>query len=113
MTVVETPWFLRDAASTLTEPERQELVAFLATNLEAGIVMAETGGIRKLRWGTEGRGKRAGVRVILYYHSEALPLFLLNVFAKREKANLSKAQRNELRSLVRRLVAGYQRRMPK
>lgn len=113
MTVVETPWFLRDAASALAEPERQKLVTFFAANSEAGIVMAETGGIRKLRWGTQGRGKRGGVRVIYYYHSEARPLFLLNVFAKNEKANLSKAERNELRSLAARLVAGYQRRMPK
>jgi hypothetical protein len=113
MTVVETPSFLRDAASSLTETERQELVAFLAANPEAGVVMAETGGIRKLRWGTQGRGKRGGVRVIYYYHSEALPLFLLNVFAKNEKVNLSKAERNELRLLAPRLVAGYQRRLPR
>lgn len=113
MTVVETPWFLRDAASALTEPERRELVAFLAANPEAGIVMAETGGIRKLRWGAQGRGKRGGVRVIYYYHSQALPLFLLNVFAKNEKASLSKAERNDSRQLAPRLVAGYQRRMPR
>lgn len=113
MAVVETPWFLRDVASALTEPERQELVTFLAANPAAGVVMAETGGIRKLRWGTQGRGKRGGLRVIYYYHSEALPLFFLNVFAKNEKANLSQAERNELRSLVPRFVAGYQRRMPK
>lgn len=113
MTVVETPWFLRDAASALTEQERSELVAFLAANPEAGSRMAETGGVRKLRWGTRGRGKRGGVRVIYYYHSEALPLFLLNVFAKNEKANLSKEERNEMRQLVPRLVAGYQRRMAK
>jgi hypothetical protein len=50
MTVVETPWFLRDAASALTERERFNLVAFLAANPEAGDIMAETGGIRKLRW---------------------------------------------------------------
>ena len=111
MTVVETPGFLRDAASALTEPERQGLVAFLAANPEAGILMAETGGIRKLRWGTQGRGKRGGVRVIYYYHSETLPLFLLNVFAKNEQANLSKAERNQLKLLVPRLVAGYQRRI--
>jgi len=113
MTVAETPWFLRDAESALTEQERQELVAFLAANPEAGSLMAETGGIRKLRWGTRGRGKRGGVRVIYYYHSEALPLFLLNVFAKNEKANLSKEERNEMRRLVPQLVAGYQRRTPK
>lgn len=51
--------------------------------------------------------------MIYYYHSEALPLFLLNVFAKNEKANLSKEERNEMRQLVPRLVAGYQRRMAK
>lgn len=113
MTVVETPWFLRDAASALTEQERFDLVAFLAANPEAGDLMAETGGIRKLRWGTRGRGKRGGVRVIYYYHSESLPLFLLNVFAKNEKANLSKAERNEMKELVPRLVASYQKRMPK
>lgn len=113
MTVVETPWFLRDAATALTESERQELVAFLAANPAAGVVLAETGGIRKLRWGTQGRGKRGGVRVIYYYHSEALPLFLLSVFAKNEKANLSHAERNELRLLVPRLVAGCQRRLPR
>lgn len=113
MTVVETPWFLRDAASRLTEPERSDLVAFLAANPEAGDLMAETGGIRKLRWGVRGRGKRGGVRVIYYYHNESLPLFLLNVFAKNEKTNLSRAERNELKHLVPRLVAGYQKRMPR
>lgn len=107
MTVVETPSFLRDVASRMTERERLELVLFLAENPEAGDVMAETGGIRKLRWGTQGRGKRGGIRVIYYFHSETLPLFLLNVFAKNEKANLSKAERNELKALAPRLVKGY------
>lgn len=110
MTVVETPSFLRDAASNLTEQERFEVVTFLATNPEAGDLMAETGGIRKLRWGRPGMGKRGGVRVIYYYHSESVPLFLLNVFAKNEKANLSKAERNEMRRLVPQLVAGYRKR---
>lgn len=113
MTVVETPGFLRDAAGALTEQERLELVAFVAANPEAGSLMAGTGGIRKLRWGAAGRGKRGGVRVIYYYHSEDLPLFLLSVFAKNEKANLSQAERNEVRQLVPRLVASYLRRRAK
>lgn len=111
MTVVETPSFLRDAASAFTEDDRLELVIFLASNPEAGALMAETGGIRKLRWATQGRGKRGGVRVIYYYHSDALPLFLLNVFSKNEKANLSKAERNEMKKLVPRLLAGYGKRI--
>jgi hypothetical protein len=85
----------------------------LLANPEAGDLMAGTGGIRKLRWGARGRGKRGGVRVIYYHHSESLPLFLLSVFAKNEKANLSHAERNEMRQLVPRLVAGYKRMMSK
>jgi hypothetical protein len=110
MTVVETRAFLRDSASTLTEEERVALINYLAANPEAGDLMAETGGIRKLRWGVSGRGKRGGVRVISNFHAESIPLFLLNVFAKNEKANLTKAERNELRSLVGILVEGYRGR---
>lgn len=58
--------------------------------------MQGTGGIRKLRWSAQGRGKSGGVRVIYYHHNGSMPLFLLTVFGKGEKANLSKAERIEL-----------------
>jgi hypothetical protein len=67
--------------------------------------MQGTGGVRKLRWGRGGRGKSGGVRVIYYFHSEVMPLYLLTVFGKNEKADLSKAERNELAGLVRMLKA--------
>ena len=73
--------------------------------------MAETGGGRKLRWKAKGRGKRGGVRVIYYFHNESLPLFLLNVFAKNERANLTRAERNAMKALLPRLIAGYRKRM--
>ncbi len=111
MTVVETPGFLREAGALLTGTARAELVGFLAANPEAGDVIAGTGGVRKLRWAAKGKGKRGGVRVIYYHHSEAIPLFLLNVYAKSEKDNLTKAERNEMKKLVPRLVVGYRRRM--
>jgi len=72
--------------------------------------MAGTGGCRKLRWRAAGRGKRGGVRVIYYFHDDQLPLFLLTVFAKNEQANLTKAEQNEMRALLPRLVDGYRRR---
>ena len=71
--------------------------------------MPETGGCRKLRWKATGRGKRGGVRVIYYYHNESVPLFLLSVFAKNEKASLTKSERNEIKTLLPRLVAGYRK----
>jgi hypothetical protein len=113
MTVIETPGFLREAAAVITEAERPQLVSFLASNPDAGDIMPDTGGARKLRWGAQGRGKRGGVRVIYYFYNESIPLFLLNVFAKNEKVNLTKAERNEMKGLLPRLIAGYQRRLPK
>ena len=76
------------------------IVQFLAARPKAGDLMEGTGGIRKLRWGREGRGKSGGVRVVYYFHSDDMPLYLLTVFAKNERANLSKAERNELAGLV-------------
>jgi len=113
MTVVETPSFLRDVAAALGDYEKTELVLYAATNPEAGDIMPDTGGARKLRWRAQGRGKRGGVRVIYYFHNESMPLFLLNVFAKNEKANLTKAERNEMKALLPRLVARYRKGMTK
>jgi hypothetical protein len=66
--------------------------------------MEGTGGVRKLRWGRGTQGKSGGVRVIYYVHSERMPLYLLTLFAKNEKANISKAERQELNDLVELLV---------
>ena len=71
--------------------------------------MQGTGGIRKLRWGRSGKGKSSGVRVIYYYLNNAMPLFLLTVFGKSEKTNLSKGEQNTLSRLTRVLKQNYQR----
>lgn len=113
MTVVETPGFLRDSQGRLDVEERYRLINFLALNPEAGEVMPETGGGRKLRWRAQGRGKRGGIRVIYYYHNDLLPLFLLSVFAKNEKDNLTRAERNDMKALLPRLVLGYRKGMVK
>ena len=107
MTVVETGRFLKDAGQLMPEVERTELVWFIAANPESGDLIPETGGIRKLRWALPGRGKRGGARVIYYFHSQKLPVFLLAAYGKNEKANLSKAERNAMAKLVPMLVAGY------
>ena len=69
--------------------------------------MQGTGGIRKLRWASGSKGKSGGVRVIYYYHNESIPLFLLTVFGKSKKANLSKAERNELAKFTNILITNY------
>lgn len=103
-TVAELPEYIRRVEKLLTADERRGIVDYLATNPKAGDLMEGTGGVRKLRWGRDGRGKSGGVRVIYYFHSERLPLYLLTLFAKNERANLSRAERNELATLTDILV---------
>jgi len=110
MTVIETPSFLRDAKRLMDEEERQEIIAFLAHNPNAGDILQRTGGIRKLRFAREGSGKSGGYRVVYFFHSPDIPLFVLNVFAKSEKDNISPAERNELKQLATLLVATYRTR---
>lgn len=108
LTIIETSVFLRRAKDLLSEEERLELGAYLAENSSAGAIMEGTGGIRKLRWARPGSGKSGGFRIIYYYHSDRVPLFLLDIFAKNEKANLSMAERNTMKKLTL-LLAQYGR----
>ncbi len=109
-TVVETPEFRRRAEPLLSEAERRALIDHVAANPDAGAVMVGTGGARKLRWAARGRGKSGGVRVITFYSGPPVPVFLLTVFGKGEKIDLTRAERNELRRVLGRLVEEYRRR---
>lgn len=85
------------------------LVEDLAHNPNAGELIPGTGGVRKLRWGLEGRGQRGGARVIYFYRGARIPLFALAAYAKNERADLSQKDRNDFRRLTRLLVDAYGR----
>ncbi len=108
MTVIETGRFLKDAESLMPESDRARLVECIGTNPEAGDLVPETGGIRKLRWwALPGGGKRGGARVIYFFYNESLPVFLLAEYGKNEKANLTRAERDAIAKLVPALVKDY------
>src|SRR5690606_9889329 len=110
VSVVETPEFLSATRKLMSDGERTLLVDYLAYNPTAGDVIPGTGGVRKLRWALEGRGKRGGARVIYFYHDEGVPLFALTAYAKNERADLSQGDRNDFRRLTALLVASFRRK---
>jgi hypothetical protein len=107
MTVVETREFQQRAATRMSEAERQDFITFIAGHPEDGVMMVSTGGVRKSRWGVGSRGKSGGVRVVYYYHNPIMPIFLLTVFAKNERDNLSQRDRNILKRVVTEIVSTY------
>jgi mRNA-degrading endonuclease RelE of RelBE toxin-antitoxin system len=68
-TVIETPVYSKMVDKILTESERDSFAAFIASNPQAGSVARGSGGIRKVRWAQQGRGKSGGARIIYYNKS--------------------------------------------
>ena len=112
VSVIETPEFLSTTRKLMTEAERVLVVDYLAYNPMAGDLVPGTGGVRKIRWALEGRGKSGGARVIYFYHDADIPLFALTAFAKNEQADISADERNDFRRLTALLVRKFKRRMP-
>jgi hypothetical protein len=108
-TVVETPEFLRQVRGLLGDEERRTLVDLLAADPQAGVAMEGTGGARKLRIAARGKGKSGGARAITFYAGSDLPVFLMAIFGKGDKANMSKAERNELKSILAQLARNYRK----
>src|SRR5215472_7203549 len=110
VSVIETPEFLVATNKLMAEAERMLLVDYLAYNPSAGDLIPGAGGVRKLRWALEGRGKRGGARVIYFYHDADMPLFALTAYAKNDRADLSQQDRNDCKRLTALLVEAFKRR---
>jgi len=109
ITVVEMDEFLAATRKLMDDGERAELVTYLSYHPTAGVVVPGTEGVRKLRWGLEGRGKRGGARVIYFYHDVDMPLFLLEAYAKNEQSNLSQASCRRYRFVTSQIVKAHKR----
>lgn len=106
--VIETPAYLADVkALGLTDDERRFIVDYVAHTPDAGVEMKGTGGARKIRFAGRGKGKSGGYRVVTFYAGKDVPVFLLSIFSKGEKTNLSQAERNELKQILGALAETY------
>jgi hypothetical protein len=107
LSVAETILFSRQAADVWSDEERNDFVDFIARNPEAGDVIQDTGGVRKVRWSRQGSGKRGGVRVIYFYQHMDTPLYLLMVYAKARREDLSPDEKRAVRELTARLKQAH------
>jgi hypothetical protein len=107
VTVVALPGYQAAADRLFDADEQKALEDYLAYNPGAGDVIPGTGGVRKLRWRIEGRGKRGGARVIYFYHNADFPVFLFAAYAKNVQSNLSKNAQNEFQQVAKHLVRTY------
>lgn len=105
--VVETEPYLTQVERLFDFEEQVAIVDTVASDPLCGVVIPGTGGVRKLRVAASGRGKRGGARVIYVFGGDDVPLFLLAAFAKNEKSDLSKAERNDLARLTAELIRSY------
>jgi RelE toxin of RelE / RelB toxin-antitoxin system len=110
ISVLELAGYRRRADQLLTENEQEAVIDLVAYEPACGDVIPGTGGLRKVRIGRGSHGKRGGARVVYYFHDAGVPIFLLAVYAKNEKGDLTAAEKHEFSGLVKELVAQWQRK---
>ena len=89
MEFIETSLFTKLQPKYLSNDEYAALQWFLVLNPDAGDVIPRSGGVRKVRWGQRGRGKRGGIRVVYFWKNAVNEIWFLTVYSKSEKATIS------------------------
>lgn len=107
ITIVETSFFIKEANKFMDGEEIDSLKGYLAGNPDAGDLIPGLRGIRKLRWQANQKGKRGGARVIYFFYNFSIPIFLLDIYPKSKKEDLSVEEKKELNSLIDELVQQY------
>ncbi len=100
MEIFETSVFSKQITRLISDEDYQQLQRVLVINPLAGALIKNSGGLRKLRWRSEGTGKSGGIRVIYYYVTADNQIFMLVAYEKSKKDDLTKKQLASLRKLV-------------
>ena len=99
MVIIETPIFTKQLLSALSDDDYRLFQTELLERPDAGKVIPGSGGLRKLRWAAEGRGKRGGPRVIYYWFTQGT-ILLLFIYPKNVQENLTPDQLKQLKKIV-------------
>tara|TARA_B100000745_G_C19857396_1_gene285106 strand:- start:41 stop:358 length:318 start_codon:yes stop_codon:yes gene_type:complete len=102
MVIIETPIFTKLITSLMSDDEYKVLQETLVNRPDMGAILKNSGGLRKVRWALEGRGKSGGVRIIYYWMNENDQIYMIYAFTKKAQENLTDAQLKTLRAVVER-----------
>lgn len=108
--IAETKPFQQDAKKLIPEDELSQIIGHVAFHPEGGDLIQGTGGVRKLRWDRRGMGKSGGLRVIYFFHDLNMPLYLLSVYPKNQKENISDAEKSDMQHLTKAIVRAWRER---
>jgi mRNA-degrading endonuclease RelE of RelBE toxin-antitoxin system len=100
MIFLETSVFTKQITELLPDEEYKALQQDLVFNPAAGDLIQKTGGLRKIRWRTQTKGKRGGIRVIYYWYLSEDQIYMLLAYGKNEKEDLTEKQKQILRKIV-------------
>lgn len=100
MVIIETSIFTRQVQALLDDDDYRQLQTILVIQPDTGHLIPGGGGLRKIRWGAQGRGKRGGVRVIYYWAVKQDRILMLLMYAKNERDNLTAEQLKVLRRII-------------
>ena len=110
VSVIEFAAYRRPADELLTAEQRDAIVNLIAYEPACGDIIPGSGGLRKVRIGREGTGKRGGARVIYYFYNERFPILLVALHAKNEKDDLTAAKKRELAASIKVKVTQWQKK---
>ncbi|HMM93239.1 type II toxin-antitoxin system RelE/ParE family toxin [Bradyrhizobium sp.] len=104
VSVIEFAGYRRRAGELLTAGQRDAVIDLVAYEPTCGDIIPGSGGLRKVRIGRDGIGKRGGTRVVYYFYNENFPILLLALYAKNEKGDLTIAEKREFATAMREIV---------
>ena len=100
MEFIETTIFTKLVQELLSDDQYRELQTHLTRYPDAGVMIQDSGGLRKIRWGARKQGKRGGVRVIYYWALRGDLIYMIYVYSKTDKDDLTSEQLKSLRKIV-------------
>jgi hypothetical protein len=107
MVFIETSRFTELLDNYLNDDEYRELQNYLLENPNAGVIIRNSGGIRKLRWAARGKGKSGGVRIIYYWAPIPDHIYFLTLYSKGEQENIDAATLKRIAKLLEKLLETF------